>query len=75
MTPIRELSCVHAQRLNDLVIAVNDIIENRIEKNLRVVSKTKLVDLPIDKSFTLEDFVSCQQEFITHQAAMLQVRR
>ncbi len=52
---------------------VNDIIENRIEKNLKLVSKTLLVDLPRDKSFTLEDFVRCQQEHIKSQAVLLQV--
>jgi dynein heavy chain, axonemal len=59
-------------RLEELVIAINDIVENRIEKNLKFVSKAFLVDLPIDKSFTLEEFVRCQQDHIKKQAVFLQ---
>ena len=62
------------KRLEELVMAINDVVENRIEKNLKIVSKTMLVDLPIDKSFTLEEFVRCQQEHIAKQAVLLQVR-
>ena len=61
------------RRLEELVVAINDVIENRIEKNLKIISKTLLVDLPIDKSFTLEDFVHCQQDHINTQAVLLQV--
>ncbi len=43
---------------------VNDIIEHRIEKNLRIVSKTTLVCLPDNASFSLEDFVIMQEEHI-----------
>jgi dynein heavy chain len=60
------------QKLDELVHNINDIIENRIEKNLKIVSKTLLVDLPRDKSFTLDDFVRCQQEHIRNQAVALQ---
>ena len=60
------------QKLEELIANVNDVIENRIEKNLKLVSKTLLVDLPRDRSFTLEDFVRCQQEHIKAQAVLLQ---
>ena len=59
-------------RLEELVRNVNDLIENRIEKNLRVVSKTLLVSLPSDKSFTLEEFVGAQQDHVQEQATLLQ---
>jgi len=37
---------------------VNDIIENRIENNLKKVSKVILVELPVDaKPFSLDQFV------------------
>ena len=44
---------VHAglKKLQELVCCINDIIENRIEKNLKIVSKTLLVDLPENVSF------------------------
>jgi len=59
-------------RLEELVRNVNDIIENRIEKNLRVVSKTLLVNLPPDRSFSLDEFVSMQQDHVQEQASILQ---
>ncbi len=69
----RMSNIIGLQKLEELVTNVNDIIENRIEKNLKLVSKALLVDLPRDKSFTLEDFVRCQQEHIKVQAVLLQV--
>lgn len=49
-----------------MIINVNDIIENRIESNLKQVSKVTLVSLPENESkpFTLDQFVSLQEEFI-----------
>ena len=41
----------------DLVNNVNDIVENRVEKSLKEVSKSLLVDLPKGVSYTLDDFV------------------
>ena len=36
-------------KLNQLILTINDIIENRIENNLKKVSKVLLVDLPVNK--------------------------
>ena len=36
------------QKLEELVSNINDIIENRVEKNLKLVSRTGLVELPND---------------------------
>ncbi len=44
---------------------VNDIIENRIEKNLLIVSKMRLVHLPDNIAFSLEDFVAMQRRHIS----------
>jgi len=33
-------------KLDQLIININDIMENRIENNLKALSKTILVDLP-----------------------------
>jgi dynein heavy chain len=59
-------------KLEELVINMNDVVENRIEKNLRIISKTQLVDLPRDASFTLEAFVRLQEEHIEALAESLQ---
>jgi dynein heavy chain len=72
----RQLQGVHVNsglyRLEELVHNVNDIIENRVEQNLRVVSKTLLVDLPTDKSYSLDQFVSLQEAAVTNLSAQLQ---
>jgi dynein heavy chain len=60
------------QKLKELVSTINDIIENRIEKNLKIVSKALLVDLPENASFTLSEFVSMQQQHIKSKSYLLQ---
>lgn len=41
-----------------MIISVNDIIENRIENNLKNVSRVILVSLPENtKPFSLDEFV------------------
>jgi dynein heavy chain len=65
---------VHAglKKLQELVSCINDIIENRIEKNLKIVSKALLVDLPENTSFSVSDFVVMQQSHITARSRLLQ---
>jgi len=58
-------------KLEELVTNINDIIENRIEKNLKIVSKTVLVDLPSDRSTQLSDFVALQEKKIRIQSRFL----
>jgi dynein heavy chain len=59
-------------KLEQLIINVNDIIENRIENNLRAISKVSLVSLPHDNvTFTLETFVSKQEEYINEKRNFL----
>ncbi len=60
------------RRLEELVANINDIIENRIEKNLKIVSKTLLVDLPDSQSFSVDEFVKMQEKHITRQSTLLQ---
>jgi dynein heavy chain, axonemal len=59
-------------KLEELVVNMNDVVDNRIEKNLRIISKTQLVDLPRDASFTLEAFVRLQEEHVDALAESLQ---
>lgn len=60
------------KQLRELISNINGIIENRIEKNLKIVSRTLLIDLPEDSSFTVSDFVAMQKVHITQKASMLQ---
>lgn len=68
------ISHIHSglKRLQELVGNINDIIENRIEKNLKQVSKILLIDLPENASFTLSDFVSMQRSHIFEKSSLLQ---
>lgn len=55
-------------KLEQLIINVNDIIENRVEVNLKNISKVSLVSLPHESvTFTLETFVSTQEEYINEK--------
>jgi len=59
-------------KLEQLIININDIMENRIENNLKALSKTVLVNLPIDsKTYTLDEFVEMQSEWIDTESKKL----
>jgi dynein heavy chain len=47
-------------------------MENRIENNLKTLSKTVLVNLPQDaQTFTLDDFVEMQEVWIREESQKL----
>ena len=58
-------------KFEELVRKVCDILENRVEGNLKAISKTLLVELPSDQSFTLEQFVMLQEKTTKQKTAML----
>lgn len=59
-------------KLEQLIININDIMENRIENNLKSLSKTVLVNLPTDSAtYTLDDFVEMQSEWIDTESKKL----
>ena len=51
---------------------IYDIIQRRVEKNLRIGSRTLLVDLPADESFTVMDFVAMRKSHIGEKGGILQ---
>lgn len=60
------------KKLEQLIININDIIENRIENNLKNVSKVLLVSMPVDtKPLTLDAFVQLQEEYINSKTDFL----
>ena len=61
-------------RLEELVRKVLDLVDNRVEMNLKSIRNTLLVDLPSDKSFSYEDFISTQAKFQKKQTEQLQVK-
>jgi len=62
---------VGLQRLEELINKINDIVENRVEKNLKFISRMSLIDMPTDQSVTLDDFVSMQEANVDRMAEML----
>jgi len=50
-------------RLDELVRKVLDLVDNRVEMNLRAIANTILVDLPTDRSFSYDDFIATQNKF------------
>jgi dynein heavy chain, axonemal len=59
-------------KLEQLIININDIMENRIENNLKTLSKTVLVNLPQESStYTLDEFVEMQSQWIATESNRL----
>ena len=48
------------EQFDELIDKINDIIDNRIEFNLKLLARTVLVSMPADASFTLQEFVNLQ---------------
>jgi dynein heavy chain len=61
-------------RLEELITKMNDMVDNRIEANLKSVSRIALIELPPDRSFTFEDFQSTQSRFIKKQTEELVIK-
>jgi dynein heavy chain len=60
------------QQLEQLVIGINDIIENRIENNLKLISKVLLVEMPEEhRTYSQDEFVELQQNASKQQTALL----
>lgn len=53
---------------------VGDLLTNRIHANLAGVRRSVLVDLPADRSFTLQDFLAAQAKFLRRRAELMAVR-
>jgi len=63
---------VSIAKLDDLLTKINDIVESRIETNIKIISKTLLVDLDEEKfPFAVEDFVQVQDAHIKEMSAYI----
>eukprot|EP00960_Hanusia_phi_P069522 767109-Hanusia_phi.AAC.3 len=58
----------------ELVKKINDLIENRVESNLKYISKTLLVDIQSDSSFTLDQFVTMQEKVTKKKTQMMDAK-
>eukprot|EP00754_Rhynchopus_humris_P030089 Rhum_TRINITY_DN15257_c1_g1::Rhum_TRINITY_DN15257_c1_g1_i3::g.146501::m.146501/K10408/DNAH; dynein heavy chain, axonemal len=70
------ISRVHAalHKLDVVVTQVNNIVQNRIQANLKFISSTLLVNLPENQSFSLEQFVSLQEKHIKSQSELMDIK-
>ena len=57
--------------LEDLIGKVKDLVDNRIERNLRKVANIALVELPSDESYTVETFVKVQEKLVRSQQSVV----
>ncbi len=63
------------RKLEQFIIKINDVMDNRIENNLRDVSKTELVDLSVGgKAFALDEFVERQEKCIKEKSKGLKAK-
>ena len=65
---------VGLKRLEELITKVNDIVDNRIEKNLKIISRSILVELPDHKEVTLDDFVALQETKVRESTNLLMAK-
>ena len=65
---------VGLQRLEELITKIKDIVENRIEKNLKMISRSILAHLPEDESLSLDDFVAKQEKAVGEFTELLMAK-
>lgn len=61
-------------QLEGLVAKVVDVLESRIDSNTRAVQAARLMDLPLERTFTHEEFMTHQVAFAKRQSERLAVR-
>ena len=61
-------------RLEDLITKINDIVENRIQKNLKQISRSVLVSLPSERAVTLDEFVLMQEGAVKSATSLLTMK-
>jgi dynein heavy chain len=62
------------KRLEEMVIKINDIVDNRIQKNLKLLSRMILVSLPNERAVTLDEFVAMQEASVKASTFQLSMR-
>jgi dynein heavy chain len=61
-------------RLEELVTKVNDIVVNRIQKSLKQISRAMLIILPLDKTITLDEFVTMEENCVRVTTVLLAMK-
>lgn len=60
--------------LVDTIDRVRDILDNRVDKNLKAIRNTTLVDLKAETAYTLDDFVTSQERVIKAKMGFMNQR-
>jgi len=61
-------------KFEDLISKINDLIENRVELNLKTISRTLLVDIKSESTFTLEQFVIMQEKVTKRKTVLMDAK-
>ena len=61
-------------KLEDLITKINDIVDSRIHKNLKAIGRCSLVNLPVDVSVALDEFVTIQETAVKQMTQFLTSR-
>ena len=61
-------------KFEDLVSKINDLIENRVEVNLKMISRALLVDIKHESTFTLEHFVLMQEKVTKKKTVLMDAK-
>ena len=58
-------------RFEELVEKISDLITNRIEGNIEIIAHTRLVNIPKDHSYTLEQFAAVQERMVSKKEKVM----
>ncbi len=61
-------------KFNELVGKITDLVRHRIESNIDLISRSSMVNLPHDQSFTLDYFVATQDRTINKRCILLDAK-
>jgi len=61
-------------KFEELMYKINEMVDVRVEKNLRDISKTMLVDISAQSTFTLDQFVTMQEKVTKRKIQMIDAK-
>jgi len=61
-------------KFDELMYKITEMVDVRLEKNLRSISKTLLVDISAESTFTLDQFVTMQEKVTKQKIQMMDAK-
>ena len=65
---------VGIQKFDEVMHKISELVDVRIEKNLRSISKLLLVDISAESTFTLDQFVTMQEKVTRRKVQMMDAK-